>query len=150
MVQITVACAGLPILWEPWPYGTESSTCMTAGWMAWKTAIGQPGCRICQTVTCFLAGHFNPYYSVSKGSGSRKSKSRGMKVIVVDPKITPTTEKMCDLHLRPYPGTDGALALCMGNILIQKGWIDKEYIDKYVHGFLKNMPSMQRDLMRPM
>ena len=42
---------------------------------------------------------------------------------------------MCDLHLRPYPGTDGALALCMGNVLIQKGWIDKEYIDKYVHGF---------------
>ena len=58
-----------------------------------------------------------------------------MKVIVVDPKITPTTEKMCDLHLRPYPGTDGALALCMGSILIRKGWIDKEYIDKYVHGF---------------
>ena len=42
---------------------------------------------------------------------------------------------MCDLHLRPYPVVDGALALCIGNVLIQKGWIDKEYINQYVHGF---------------
>ena len=117
-------------------YGTESSTCMTTGWMAWKTAIGQLARPDMSNCDLLLGWAFNPYYSgYLKAQGAEEARSRGMKVIVVDPKITPTTEKMCDLHLRPYPGTDGALALCMGNILIRKGWIDKEYIDKYVHGF---------------
>ena len=117
-------------------YGTESSTCMTTGWMAWKTAIGQLARPDMSNCDLLLGWAFNPYYSgYLKAQGAEKARARGMKVIVVDPKITPTTEKMCDLHLRPYPGTDGALALCMGNVLIQKGWIDKEYIDQYVHGF---------------
>lgn len=57
-----------------------------------------------------------------------------MKVIIIDPRITPASQS-CDLHLRIRPGTDGALALCLGRELIHNGWIDQAYIEQNVHGF---------------
>lgn len=117
-------------------YGTESSTCMTAGWMAWKVAAGQLARPDMGNSDLYLGWAFNPYYSgYLNAQTAERRKAAGMKFIVVDPRITPTTEKLADLHLRPYPGTDGALALCMGNVLIEKGWIDKDFIEKHVHGF---------------
>jgi len=117
-------------------YGTESSTCMTSGWIAWKVAAGclaRPDMGNCDL---FLGWAYNPYHSKHlNAAAANKAKENGMKFIIVDPRITPAVEKLADLHLRPYPGTDGALALCMGNILIRKGWVDKAYIDDYVHGF---------------
>lgn len=117
-------------------FGTESSTCMTAGWMAWKVAAGQLAGADMAHCDLYLGWAFNPYYSgYLKAGAAEKRKKEGTKFIIIDPKITPAVEKLADLHLRPYPGTDGALALCMGNILIQNGWIDREYIAQYVHGF---------------
>lgn len=117
-------------------YGTESSTCMTAGWMAWKIAAGQLARPDMAHADLYLGFALNPYFSGhSKAAAMEKRRAAGMKIIIIDPKITPAVERLCDLYLRPYPGTDGALALCMGNILIENGWIDQEYIDKYVHGF---------------
>lgn len=117
-------------------YGTESSTCMTAGWMAWKIAAGQLARPDMAHSDLFLGWAFNPYYSgYLNAQGAERAKAAGTKFIVVDPRITPTTEKLADLHLRPRPGTDGALALCMGNVLIQNGWIDRAFLRRYVSGF---------------
>ena len=117
-------------------YGTESSTCMTAGWMAWKVAAGQLARPDMAHCDLYLGWAFNPYYSgYLNAQAAERAKAAGTKFIVIDPRITPAVEKLADLHLRPYPGTDGALALCMGNILIQNGWIDREFIQKHVHGF---------------
>ncbi len=117
-------------------YGTESSTCMTAGWMAWKIAAGQLAGPDMKNCDLYLGWAFNAYYSgYLKGKAAEARKAAGARFIVIDPRITPTVEKLADLHLRPYPGTDGALALCMGNVLIEKGWIDREFIEKYVYGF---------------
>ena len=69
--------------------------------------------------------------------GMEANKKRGMKVIIVDPRITPTTERIADLHLRPHLGTDGALALAIANVLIANDWVDKEFIDKYTYGYEK-------------
>lgn len=117
-------------------YGTESSTCMTAGWIAWKLSSGRLSSPDMGNCDLFLGWAYNPYYSrYLNGKVADDLKKKGTKFIIVDPRITPGVEKLADLHLRPYPGTDGALALCMANILIQKGWIDREYIQTYVHGF---------------
>ena len=35
------------------------------------------------------------------------------------------------MHLRPYPGTDGALALGMARVIITEGLQNQEYIEKY-------------------
>ncbi len=55
------------------------------------------------------------------------AKKRGMKVIIVDSRITPASIRLSDLHLRPHPGTDGALALGLAHELIENGWYDREY-----------------------
>lgn len=42
---------------------------------------------------------------------------------------------MADLHLQLYPGTDGALALSIANVILREGLEDREYIEAYTHGF---------------
>ncbi len=67
--------------------------------------------------------------------GVDKARERGMKVIIVDPRITPAVEKQCDLHLRIKPGTDCALALGLARELIVNDWVDHDYIEQNVYGY---------------
>jgi anaerobic selenocysteine-containing dehydrogenase len=60
--------------------------------------------------------------------------ARGGRLIVVDPRRTETAER-ADLVIQPRPGTDGALALGVARILIERGWIDREFVDRHVLGF---------------
>jgi anaerobic selenocysteine-containing dehydrogenase len=64
---------------------------------------------------------------------SRARKSRGAKLVVVDPYRTPTAE-VADLHLRLRPGTDAALACGMMHVLFREGLADREYIAQYTSG----------------
>jgi anaerobic selenocysteine-containing dehydrogenase len=65
-----------------------------------------------------------------------ESQGRGAKLIVIDPATTPMAER-ADIHLRIKPGTDGALALGMLNVIISEGLYDKEFVDKWTVGFDK-------------
>lgn len=117
-------------------YGTESSSCFTSGLMAWQTATASPARPDMKNTKLFLGWAHNPYFSGYLGAKStERLKKAGCKFIIVDTMYTQTAEKIADLFLQPNPGTDGALALAIANVLIQNGWIDKEYIDQYVHGF---------------
>ena len=68
-----------------------------------------PDMRRCNVLVAWGANplHTNP---VGSANNLKKNLERGMKLIIVDPRCTPTTE-LADIHLRPFPGTDGALAL---------------------------------------
>ncbi|MCP4607433.1 MAG: molybdopterin-dependent oxidoreductase, partial [Planctomycetes bacterium] len=55
------------------------------------------------------------------------------KVIVIDPRRTQTSER-ADLLIQPRPGTDGALALAVANLLFERKYIDENFIGKHVHG----------------
>ena len=117
-------------------YGSESSSCFTSTILSWKCATGaemvQPDLGRCGV---FLGWCANPGISgYLMNGGLMRNRARGMKVIIVDPRITPATRD-CDLHLRIKPGTDGLLALCLGRELIRNGWIDRDYIREHVHGF---------------
>lgn len=59
---------------------------------------------------------------------------RGSKLIVVDPRVTWVASR-AKYHLRIRPGTDGALALGMLNVIINENLYDKEFVDRWVHGF---------------
>ncbi|GAB4337944.1 MAG: nitrate reductase [Calditrichia bacterium] len=61
-----------------------------------------------------------------------KSRNPNVKIIIIDPRKTPT-DQVADLHLFPQPGNDLAIFHAMANILIQEGYIDKEFIDKHVN-----------------
>ena len=117
-------------------YGSESSSCFTSTIMSWKCATGaemvQPNMK---NAGVFLGFCANPgISSYLMNIGLQANHRRGMKVIVIDPRITPASQS-ADLHLRVKPGTDGALALCLGRELIHNDWIDHDYIRENVYGF---------------
>jgi anaerobic selenocysteine-containing dehydrogenase len=65
-----------------------------------------------------------------------KAQKSGAKVIVIDPRPTPTA-KRADIWLQIRPQSDGALALGFLNILINEGLYDKEFVEKNCLGFEK-------------
>ncbi len=70
------------------------------------------------------------------------AKKNGAKLVVIDPRRTPTADK-ADILIRPNPGTDAALALAVAKLIIDKGLADSEFIDKYVIGFEKFAASLE-------
>lgn len=59
---------------------------------------------------------------------------RGVKLVVADPRRIDLTE-FATLHLRHKPGTDIALINGLMNIIIEKGWEDKAFIEERTEGF---------------
>jgi anaerobic selenocysteine-containing dehydrogenase len=117
-------------------FGSESSTCHTATVMAWLDMVGRFSANDVQNAATYLAWAVNPFHSKpTQLKQLYAAKEHGMKMVVIDPRVTPTVTKLADLHLRIKPGTDGALALGMGKLIIDNGWTDDEYIKKHVYGF---------------
>jgi assimilatory nitrate reductase catalytic subunit len=64
----------------------------------------------------------------------RDLRQRGGLLVVVDPRRTRTAEA-ADLHLRPVPGTDLALALGLLHLVIAEGAVDEEFVATRTTGF---------------
>jgi anaerobic selenocysteine-containing dehydrogenase len=62
--------------------------------------------------------------------------AKGSKLVVIDPKKIPLAKK-ADLYLRIRPGTDGALALALMHVIIKENLYDKDFVEKWTHGFDK-------------
>ncbi|MDM7998694.1 MAG: molybdopterin-dependent oxidoreductase [Dehalococcoidia bacterium] len=62
-----------------------------------------------------------------------RAKRKGAKVIVIDPRFTATAAH-ADEHIPLRPGTDGALALGMINVILQEGLRDKRFIAENTNG----------------
>ncbi|MGL5379248.1 molybdopterin oxidoreductase family protein, partial [Clostridium sp.] len=65
---------------------------------------------------------------------SRIRDNKEAKLIVVDPRKSETAIN-ADVWIDIKPKTDLTLLYTLANLLIEKDWIDKEYIDKYSEGF---------------
>ncbi len=61
---------------------------------------------------------------------------RGSRIISIDPRNTWMSTR-AKYHLQLRPGTDGALALGMLNIIIREELYDKEFVEKWTYGFDK-------------
>ena len=61
---------------------------------------------------------------------SKARKTRGAKLVVVDPYRTPTAE-VADIHLAVRPGTDAALAAAVIHVLLRDGLADRDYMARY-------------------
>ena len=53
---------------------------------------------------------------------------------MIDP-VRTRTARQADWHIPIKPGTDGALALAMMNVIITEGLVDKEYVASYTVGY---------------
>ena len=63
-----------------------------------------------------------------------RAKKRGARLIVINPNRVKSAD-FADDFIQIRPGTDVALALGLGNIILQQGWQDTQFIQKYVYGF---------------
>ena len=61
-------------------------------------------------------------------------RQRGAKLVVADPRKIDITE-FATLHLRHKPGTDIALINGLMNIMLEKGWEDKSFIEERTENF---------------
>lgn len=63
-----------------------------------------------------------------------KALENGMTIVTVDPRYSTVASK--SKHWLPIkPATDNALMLAWINVLIENGWYDKDYVDRYCFGF---------------
>ena len=63
-----------------------------------------------------------------------RARDRGAKLIMIDPRQTPMA-RTADLHIPVRPGGDSALMNGMLHVVIERGWIDQEFIDNCTTGF---------------
>jgi anaerobic selenocysteine-containing dehydrogenase len=116
-------------------YCSESSTCFTAMVMAWRLDYGQMAGPDLANTKVLLVWTGNPFHaSTPRARGLMDARDRGVKFIVVDPRMSPIAA-IADLHLRLRPGTDGALALAMADVIISEGLYDRQFVSEWARGF---------------
>jgi cysteine desulfurase NifS len=64
-----------------------------------------------------------------------EAKTRGAGVVVIDPRRTMTAKLSGAQWVPIRPGTDGALALGMCNVLIEEELYDEDFVEKWTTGF---------------
>src|SRR5947209_6699104 len=80
------------------------------------------------------APHFMPFL--------REAQHKGCKLVVIDPRCT-LTARSADWHLAPLPGTDGALALGIGHVLVQANLHEETWLQAHALGW----PAFRNRLM---
>jgi anaerobic selenocysteine-containing dehydrogenase len=83
---------------------------------------------------CLILWGYNPSISrLTHATATVAALKRGMKLIVIDPRRAGLANK-ADIWLRVRPGTDGALALGLANIMMKRGWYDRDFIRDWSNG----------------
>ena len=63
-----------------------------------------------------------------------RARDNGARIIVIDPRMTPIA-RTADLLLPVRPGRDTALMNGILHVCIERGWIDREFIENHTNGF---------------
>jgi anaerobic selenocysteine-containing dehydrogenase len=72
--------------------------------------------------------------NIHQGVFIERALRRGARLVVIDPRRTQSAEQ-AELFIQPRPGTDGAIALAVAHLLIERGAIDEEFIAAHVLGY---------------
>ena len=116
-------------------YCSESSVCMYAMAMANILNYGWMAGPDIKNAKCLLVWSGNPLHSSTPVARHIiTARENGLKIIDVGPMLTPLTA-LADIHLRIRPGTSGALALGMANVIIKEGIYDVEFVENWTEGF---------------
>jgi anaerobic selenocysteine-containing dehydrogenase len=83
---------------------------------------------------CLILWGYNPSMTrLTHATAAVAAVARGARLIVIDPRHVGLAGK-ADIWLRVRPGTDGALALGLANIMIERGWYDRDFICDWSNG----------------
>jgi len=122
-------------------YCTESSNCFSGTWIASNLTYGDNysymaglSSSVEPETKCKLVWGAAVISSGVAWPDNLEARNRGLKLIVVDPRRT-TIASRADIYLQPRPGTDGALALGMMNVIIKENLHDRQFLEKWTVGF---------------
>jgi assimilatory nitrate reductase catalytic subunit len=113
--------------------------CMVSAGAANKKAFGidrttNPWSDMVGTEVIWVAGSNVAECSPITTNYIWQARELGARVIVQDPRITPLA-RTCDLFLPVRPGRDAALFAGVLGLMIERGWIDREFIAQHTVGF---------------
>jgi anaerobic selenocysteine-containing dehydrogenase len=100
------------------------------------TGMGLPGTPMpdLDNAGCILFWGYNPSLArLAHATATVAALKRGARLIVVDPRRVGLASK-ADIWLRVRPGSDGALALGVANIMIERGWYDRAFVRDWTNG----------------
>jgi ferredoxin-nitrate reductase len=119
---------------------TNSRLCMSSAVAGYKLALGDDVCPVSyadiELGDCFLIAGANPAWChpiLFRRLEQHKERNPDIKVIVVDPRRTPTCA-FADLHLQLQPGTDVALFHAIARELHEQGHWDDAFIAAHCSG----------------
>jgi len=122
-------------------YITESSCCFGATYVAAELTFGEDynhlfqAARIRQEETqCRVVWSNNAKESlIPYEKHFSVAEADRVPTICIDPRRTATAEA-AEIHLQLRPGTDGALALGWGHVILREGLEDRAFLNEYAHG----------------
>ena len=83
---------------------------------------------------CLLYWGYNPTVArIAHATATTEALRRGAKLVVVDPRNVGVA-RQADEWLRVRPGTDGALALAIAGVMIERGWYDQDFVRDWTNG----------------
>jgi anaerobic selenocysteine-containing dehydrogenase len=122
------------------------TVCNKAGHVALEYMFGRStegfDPRTAALATSIFVWGVNPAHSAPR-TFETWLKTSGARIVVVDP-IRSETAAAADLHLRPYPGSDAALAFSLLHILHRDGRLDRTFIERHVQGYEEVEPLVTR------
>jgi anaerobic selenocysteine-containing dehydrogenase len=122
------------------------TVCNKAGHVALEYTFGRSSegfdTRTAAQAASILLWGVNPAHSGPRTFETWVKSSRAP-VVVVDP-IRSETAAAADLHLRPHPGSDAALAFALLHVLHRDGRFDLPFIERHVQGYEEVEPLITR------
>ena len=90
-----------------------------------------------------LWGHNPAASDIALSIAIQENLKKGAKVVVIDPRRIAIADQ-AEMYLAIRPGTDGALALALINVIINEDLYDHEFVEKWTYGFDKLVPHIQQ------
>ena len=120
---------------------TNSRLCMSSAVVGYKLSLGEDCVPVCyddiEEADVFYVTGANPAWChpiLWRRIEAHKAANPNVKIICVDPRRTDTA-RSSDLHLGIVPGTDIVLNNAIGRILIEKNYINPDFIENHTDGF---------------
>ncbi len=125
-------------------HSTFCTTLADAGWIAGVGAKRGSDSRLIAESDLIVIWGGNPVNTqVNLMHHISLARKKGANLVVIDPYVT-ATAKLADHHLMLKPGTDGALACAIMNVLFDEGFADHDYLQTYTD-FDKNVRQHLQD-----
>ena len=90
-----------------------------------------------------LWGHNPAASDFALAMSIQENLKKGAKVVVIDPRKISIADQ-AEMYLPIRPGTDGALALALINVIVNEDLYDHAFVEKWTYGFDRLVPHIQQ------